>query len=287
MSPRLDAHAHFFYPGYVGKLPENCRRQSPDEITLYQAHAQHHEIAQVLAIGYEGDAWASGNNQYLAELTAQLPFVRPLAFVAEPSKLTVAQLSIWQSQHFVGITLYLFTDEAVAQLGEVADDVWRWLEEHAWLISVNSKDDLWTHWEPILNHHPALHLLVAHLGLPPATETPLPIEDARTALAPVLRLASFPSTYVKFSGFYALASPDYAFPHRAAFPYAQAVTEAFGTRRILWASDFSPALESVSFSQTVAVLQAMSWLTEEALNAIYHDNLARLLAKIEERNSLP
>jgi L-fuconolactonase len=115
----------------------------------------------------------------------------------------------------------------------------------------------------------------------------MPIEEARTALAPVLKLASFPSTYVKFSGFYALAMPDYAFPHRASFPYAQAVSEAYGSRRILWASDFSPALESVSFAQTVAVLEAMSWLTPEDLAAIYHDNLAQLLATIDERNSQP
>ena len=54
--------------------------------------------------------------------------------------------------------------------------------------------------------------------------------------------------------------------------------------RILWASDFSPALEFVSFPQTVEVLTAMSWLTVADHTAIYHDNLAHLLATTDERN---
>lgn len=287
MSPRLDAHAHFFFPGYVGKLPENCRRQSPDEITLYQAYAERHEIAQVLAIGYEGDAWAKGNNKYLADTTARYPWVRPMAFVSEPSKLTVGQLATWQNSQFVGIVFYLFTDAAAAELNQVSSEVWDWLIQHGWLISVNSKGDLWNYWDPILSDNPGLHLLIAHLGLPPAATTPPPLEEARATLAPVLRLATHPSVYVKFSGFYALASPGYAYPHTAAFPYAQVVTEAYSTKRILWASDFSPALESVSFAQTVEVLRAMPWLNEADLTLIYHDNLAQLLAAIDERKPQP
>jgi L-fuconolactonase len=287
MSPRLDAHAHFFFPGFVELLPENCRRQSPDEITLYQAHAQRHEIAQVLAIGYEGDAWANGNNAYLATVVSQHPWVRPIAFVSNPAQLSVDQLTTWQTQQFVGITFYIFSAEAAAQLSQVADEVWQWLEEHAWLISVNSTGELWTSWEPVLTQHPQLRLLIAHLGIPPATATTLSMEKARAALSPVLRLAAFPQTYVKFSGFYALAVPGYAYPHSASFPYAQAITKMYGTARILWASDFSPALEYVSFPQTVEVLSAMSWLSPAELTAIYHDNLAQLLLTLDERNPKP
>src|SRR5688572_17808267 len=127
MSPRLDAHVHFFYPGYVGQLPENCRRQSPDEITLYQAYAQRHEIAQVLAVAYEGAAFAAGNNDYLATVTAEYPWVRPVAFVDDPSALTINQLKIWQGQHFVGISLYLFTPDILAALARVSGKIWQWL----------------------------------------------------------------------------------------------------------------------------------------------------------------
>ena len=287
MSPRLDAHAHFFYPGFVGQLPESCRRLSPDEITLYQAYAQQHEIAQVVAVGYEGDAWATGNNAYLATLTAQHKWVRPVAFVADPRLLTITQLTEWQAQQFVGISLYLFTPEATAVLSQVADEVWVWLSDHAWLISVNSTGELWTSWQSILANYPELRLLIAHLGLPPTAESAISLDEARAAMTPVLGLAQFPHTYVKFSGFYALAVPGHAYPHNASWPYAQAIYNSYSPTRIIWASDFSPALEFVSFPQTIDVLLAMTWLSLDDLAAIYHDNLARLLATVDERKPKP
>ena len=286
MSPRLDAHAHFFYPGYVGRMPESCRRQVPDEITVYQAYAQQHDISQVLAVGYEGDAWAAGNNAYLATLAAQHKWVRPVAFVAEPAKLTVEQLQSWQSQRFVGISLYLFDERATAALSSVAHEVWAWLAENRWLLSINSTGANWASWHAVLKAHPSLRLLIAHLGLPPAMATAPTLDEARTTLAPVLTLAEYPETVVKFSGFYALATPGHAYPHAPSWPYAEVITHAYGTSRIVWASDFSPALEFVSFPQTIDVLHAMPWLTESDLATIFHDNLARLLAAIDERNGV-
>jgi L-fuconolactonase len=265
-------------------MPESCRRISPDEITLYQAHAARHEIKQVLAVGYEGEPWVVGNNDYLATLAAQHAWVRPTAFVADPSQLTVQQLSEWQAQWFVGISLYLFTAEETATLGQVTAEVWRWLTDHAWLISVNSTGEHWTSWQPVLASYPELRLLIAHLGIPPAATNASSLDEAHAALASVLDLAPFPRVTVKFSGFYALSIPGHAYPHSASWPYAQAISDTFGNSRIVWASDFSPALEYVSFPQTVDVIAAMPWLTEDDRKAIYHDNLAHLLAAVDERN---
>jgi predicted TIM-barrel fold metal-dependent hydrolase len=228
MSARLDAHAHFFAPGYVAQLPENCRRRTPDEITLYTALAQQHEIGQVLAVGYEGDPWAVGNNAYLADLTAQVAWVRPVAFVNDPRQLTVAQLDQWGAQRFVGISLYLFTPAAVAALAGVPNEVWRWLADRAWLLSVNSSGDAWRGWQPILQRFPEVHLLIAHLGLPRVVPHAPTAAAVRAELAPVLDLASHPHVYVKFSGFYALAEPTYDYPHRAAWPYAEAISATYG-----------------------------------------------------------
>lgn len=287
MSPRLDAHAHFFLPCFVDQLPDNCRRQSPDEITLYQALAARHEIEQVLAVGYEGAAWATGNNAYLATLAAQLGWVRPVAYVGDISQLTIAQLEAWQAQRFVGISLYLMSAEDAALLTNVDTAVWNWLAAHAWLVSVNSTGEQWNAWLPILTTHPDLCLLIAHLGIPPAAAVAPSLEEARTALTTVLQLAAFANVFVKFSGFYALASPGYAFPHAAAWPYARVITDTYGAKRIIWASDFSPALEYVSFPQTVEVLASLDWLTQDDLTAIYYDNLAQLLATVDERKTNP
>lgn len=277
MPPRLDAHAHFFRPGYVGGLPGNCRRVEPDEVTLYAALAARHTIEGVLAVGYEGAPWAKGNNAYLAELARSRPWLWPLAFIAAPAALTTGTLEELAAQGFVGISLYLF-DGLDAQLAQVENEVWRWLVDHAWLISVNAKDNAWTAWQPILERHEALHLLPAHLGLPPAHPTPPSAVEAATALAPLAALAAYSGVHIKLSGFYALADPAYDYPHAAAWPYVDLLAEAFGVDRLLWGSDFSPALEFVSFDQTVAVIDRLPGFSEDDKRAIWGDNLRRLLA---------
>lgn len=54
---------------------------------------------------------------------------------------------------------------------------------------------------------------------------------------------------MKLSGFYALAAPSHDFPHTQAWGYVETLLEAFGVERLLWGSDFSPALSHLSFPQ--------------------------------------
>src|SRR5689334_14898711 len=139
MSKRADAHLHFFAPGYAALLPESCRRVQPDEVTLYAALARQHDIAQVLAVGYEGQPWAAGNNRHLAELAATHAWIRPLAFVHDPAGLDVPTLERLSGERFVGLSLYLFDQPELDALGQIADSVWGWLARRRWLISVNSR----------------------------------------------------------------------------------------------------------------------------------------------------
>ena len=279
MSKRADAHLHFFAPGYVARLPESCRRVRPDEVTLYAALAQQHDIAQVLAVGYEGQPWAAGNNRYLADLAAAHAWIRPLAFIHDPTGLNVATLEQMAHDRFVGLSLYLFDQPILVELGRVSDDVWGWLAERHWLISVNSRGEHWTAWAPILERHPNLRLLVSHLGLPPVAERPPDQPSAQRALEPVLALARFPEARIKLSGFYALTTPGYDYPHRAAWPYVAALLAAFGAQRLLWGSDFSPSLEWVSFPQTLGLLEQMPFLSDADRRRIEGENLLALLAE--------
>jgi L-fuconolactonase len=285
MSNRADAHLHFFAPGYVAHLPERCRRVQPDEATLYAALAQQHNITQVLAVGYQGQAWAAGNNRYLAALAATNAWIRPLAFIDDPAGLDVTTLEQLARERFVGLSLYLFDPPALAALGEVPDPVWSWLEAHCRLISVNSRGEHWGAWVPILERHPDLCLLVSHLGLPLVVEHPPDEQAARRALESVLALARFPGVRVKLSGFYALTTPGYDYPHRAAWPYVEVLLAAFGAERLLWGSDFSPSLELVSFPQTFGLLAQMPFLSDTDRRRIEGENLLSLLAMIRDAGS--
>jgi L-fuconolactonase len=185
-------------------------------------------------------------------------------------------------ERFVGLSMYLFEDAALGALAHVPPDAWSWLEQRRWLISVNSRGERWAAWLPLLERHPNLRLLVSHLGLPPVAEQPPDSDAARGALGPLLDLARFASVRVKLSGFYALAAPGYDYPHRAAWPYAAALLDAFGAQRLLWGSDFSPSLEWLSFPQTFGLFAEMPFLSAADRRQIEGRNLLDLLAEIEQ-----
>jgi L-fuconolactonase len=277
---RADAHLHFFRPGYVALVPDSCRRQVPDEVTLYAALAQQHAIEQVLAVGYEGQAWAAGNNAYLAELAGEHTWIRPAAFVEDPAQLSIEGLEKLAAKKFVGLSVYVFDDVIEGALAHVDAAVWAWLEKRRWLISVNSKGARWAAFVKILERYPNLRLLVSHLGLPPATEGAMTQGSVHQGLESVMALAGFPGVCVKLSGFYALTVPGYDYPHRNAWPYVVALLESFGVHRLLWGSDFSPSLELVSFPQTLGLLAQMPFLTDKDRAQIEGVNLLRILGEV-------
>ena len=282
MSVRADAHIHLFQPGYVALLPENCRRVQPDEVTLYEALAEQHNVQQALVVGYEGEAWAAGNNQHLAEIAANHVWARPVAFVHNPAQLDIAMLEQRQTAGFVGLSIYVFSEEEATAVSQVPDEVWIWLVQRRWLISVNSRGEFWAVWLSVLERHPELRVVVSHLGLPTAVKQAPSQTEARHAVEPVLALAQFPGVRVKLSGFYALTEPSYGYPHQAAWPYVEALLESFGSTRLLWGSDFSPSLEWLSFPQTFGLFVGMPFFTAADIEHVEGGNLLALLADITD-----
>jgi L-fuconolactonase len=91
----------------------------------------------------------------------------------------------------------------------------------------------------------------SHLGLPGVLGPDMPPEALRDRLKPLLSHARLGNVHVKISGAYAASLPQHAFPHRGANDAIGRILEAFGAARCLWASDFPPALDFVSFPQTM------------------------------------
>jgi len=56
--------------------------------------------------------------------------------------------------------------------------------------------------------------------------------------------------------------------------------EAFGSERLLWASDFSPCLDCVTFPQTFDLFQKMPFFSASDVAAITGGNLRKLLGAI-------
>jgi len=89
---------------------------------------------------------------------------------------------------------------------------------------------------PIAERHPELPLIVDHLGLSQSPVSP-PRDDPWDALPGLLALARYPNVYVKLCGLPVLTHADY--PFEDTWPFLDAVIDAFGVERLMWASDYT------------------------------------------------
>ena len=268
-----DGHIHLFENGY--------KASGHSEISLYEELLKQYSIKCALVVGYEGESWASGNNAYIASLAQTRPWIHPLAFF-KPEDLQVSQLENLLSLGFEGITLYIFSDQEVKDLRAVDDSVWAWLVDHAWMVSVNSKAHCWNAWLDVMNKWPHLILLISHLGLPNVDAKHLTHDDIARELNTIGKLHGYTNVYLKLSGFYALEQEDPIYPYSSLRNYLQYIVNNFDRTRLIWGSDFSPALATVTFPQTFEHFFTLEFLGQVDTNMILHQNLLQLIAKLEK-----
>lgn len=279
MSDRADAHIHLFDPGYPGSFPARPGVKI-DEVACYASLAADHDVCAALVVAYEGDPRCAGNNRYLADILGQHDWIHATAYFDAAQIPSVDGLAALRDEGFIGLSLYIFSAEAEAALQAVPDDVWRWLVKNRWLISVNSRGAHWQAWYPVIARHGDLRLIASHLGLPPCADADLDAAGAAAALATVTKLAEAGGAHVKLSGFYVMSDPGFDYPHHVAWPYVETLLEAFGTDRLLWASDFMPALDHLSFGQTYGLFAHMPFLDDAQRRVIEGENLLRLLGEV-------
>ena len=277
MSNRADSHIHLFDGGFQGESFVRRPGVTLDEAACYDSLAKDHKIEAALVVGYDAESWTAGNNVFVAKMATQYDWVRPTAFVDPATPPSIDQLELWRKQGFVGVGLYIFEQSHHDALHAIDDSVWTWLVDHRWLISVNSRSENWRAWLPILDRHDQLHVVASHLGLPLRVAQPPSAEQAEQEIAHVASLAQCPGPRVKLSGFYAATDPGHDYPHRAAWPYVEALAAAFGTNRLLWGSDFSPHIEWLSFPQTFDLFSKMPFLNDADRDQIEGANLLALL----------
>ncbi len=272
-----DAHLHLFRHGFAERYGAAWGRRH--EVEVYETLRQAHDIERGLVIGYEGQPKFRGNNRDLVRWAEKHPWITPLAFVPATQPPTPRRLeALWQ-QGFAGIALYLMNPEAAEDLNHWPLAVYEWLDEHRTIISLNAPPAALGLLQPFLAKLTACSVLISHLGLPGRFATPPPRSEARRILQPLRSLAALPHVGVKISGLYAVSNPAHDYPHESARPFIQQLYDDFGSKRLYWGSDFSPALEHVSFAQTIGALSQLGWSSAD-LQRIGHDNLMRIIRRV-------
>jgi len=281
MVDRADSHIHLFEGGYRESFTKRPGVQI-DEIACYQSLAEAHHIRKTLVVTYEAQPWCANNNAFVANAVRSHPWIAPTMYVEPTQPLTIDTLEKFEARGFVGLSFYVkpAIKGSIEVVPSIGDDVWSWLVQHRWLVSANSRKPELAVWPAVLERHGDLRVVVCHMGLPAKVGQPPSAAEVRDALANVLVLARFPETRVKVSGFYTITDPGHDYPHRATWPYLEAILAEFGIDRLLWGSDFPPCLDSVSFPQTFDLFRLMPFFTDADREKLEGGNLLNLLDEV-------
>lgn len=115
--------------------------------------------------------------------------------------------------------------------------VWRQANELGLIVSVRGPiDDIASSaFERIVRAFPGIRFRIEHLGWLKLAEEPPPYRRYRR----VLRLASYPNTYLQWSGFYLNSTGPY--PYTASREVVELAYRAFGADRTMWSGDWNRA----------------------------------------------
>ncbi len=262
MTPRTDAHIHLFDPGY---LPD----QIISEVDAYEQLRARHDIRAALVVGYEAEERFARNNAHILRLSAERRWIRPLAYVAASVPPIPGVLTQLLDRGFVGWATYL--PESGPSLGEWPDAVVEELAFASGLLSINGTPAALARAEGVLGRLTTRPILISHLGCPAHAVA----SHGLAGLAPVLNLAQRPNILIKLSGLYAI---DPVYPHVGAEDVVSAVVSAAGADRVVWGSDFTPALTCLSDEQLMVLPPWLaSAFTVVELEQVLHETLDRLL----------
>ena len=270
-----DAHFHLFRGGFPGVYG---RPLIANEVDVYEAFRARHGIAAGLVVGYEGEGIDPRNNAYIRELAATRPWMTTVAYVEAKSLPSPAAVTALTAQGHAGLAVYATDTEAATALSQWNPDIWGALSAQNAILSFNIDLQHVERLRPIAATATGCTFLVSHMGMPAPSVTPPDAATAEARLAPLLALAAVPTVMVKLSGFYAATEPTHDYPHAAAVPLVRILLERFGSERCVWGSDFSPALDHVSFAQSTAV-PGLDEYDEPIRAAVMGGNLMRLLGK--------
>jgi predicted TIM-barrel fold metal-dependent hydrolase len=282
VSPVLaDAHVHFFRNGFPATRGGTVIEGRSD-IEAYEALRAEHGIAASLVVGYEADGIDPENNGYIRALAATRPWMATLAYLpAHPAPDSASIEALLAGGH-AGFAVYLPDAASASAFAAWPAELWHPAEERRAIVSLNARPEATDAAAAAVRGHAGCTFLFAHLGLPGRYPAAPDASQAAARIRPLLHLADCSQVRVKISGLYAVSDPPEGHPHAAARPFIELLLDRFGPGRCLWGSDFSPALEFVSFPQTAAV-PWLDGLAREERELVMGRNLLKLLGRGDDR----
>lgn len=272
--PTADAHFHLFADGYQGMYGSSPA--GGDELAIYERLRRHYGIKRGLVLGYEGEPQYAGNNDHILTLARSRPWMAPLAFLPASSPPTVEGLQELRTRGAAGFALYPASEAEARAVNEWPAAVFAEMRAQSAVVSLNADPAAAACMARVIDQLDGCPVLISHIGSPGQFAGAPGPADARELLAPLLALAGREHVSVKLSGLYGVSDPFHDFPHDQARPFVDVLLQELGPARLVWGSDYSPALDYVSFAQA-ADTGLLSGCSEAEVEAVMGGNLLRLL----------
>ncbi|AFC31319.1 amidohydrolase 2 [Paenibacillus mucilaginosus 3016] len=273
MGMRIDAHQHYWsiargdYGWITPELPLMNRDYLPE---MLEAHLKRHGIDRTIVVQA---AQTAAETEYLLELserTESIAGVVGLLDLFDPGHRELYE-KFRGHPKFVGFRVMI---QEMEDASAVLED--GFVEGLTYYAQLGVPVDLLVlpHQLDVLmelaDRVPGLRGVIDHLGKPPIASGRL--DPWREQLT---RLAAHPNLYCKLSGM--VTEADHKQWRTGDFlPYVRHIVEAFGTKRILFGSDWPVCLLAADYDQVVEVLERSlpQGLTEEERADLYGNNAA-------------
>ncbi|RIJ77291.1 hypothetical protein D1871_07825 [Nakamurella silvestris] len=262
-----DAHIHLFETSFDDSQAE---RHPEGELAHYESLRRQYSISDALVIGYEGDARFAGNNEYVRRLSESRSWIRPMAHVVPSADGDRAAVLV--DRGFVGLSIYVDPVESASGDWKAwAADVLAAAGALDVPVSLNAPAASHSTVMELLDGRRDVRVMLSHLGLPGPGPDP-----GSPELAATRELLTEHGCWVKLSGTYAGAPVGERDPNRATVAWVDWLLDRVGPTRLMWGSDFSPALGRMTFEETI-LLPSLAAVGTSELEQIYGGNLRALL----------
>jgi predicted TIM-barrel fold metal-dependent hydrolase len=260
----IDTHVHVWALDERHQPPPNAILKPPAsampvEWLLEDMHA--YGIAHCVLVTSSAFGW---DNRYMVECLERYPGrFKAIGLVDPLAPDNADHLRAWMRQGLSGFRFHplYYPDEPCWVDSPAHDALWRAAAETDAILQFH----LWPrHAVPLarmIARHPAVRVIVDHLGKPDVTEPP-----PYPSFQPVLRLADFPNVWVKI-GDYQIASRQ-AFPWPDTAPFVAELRRAFGPARLIWGTGYAGSGRLVPLAQALDYVQHHLPLSEADLDLI-------------------
>jgi len=272
----IDAHIHFW------RLARGDNAAlSPSMVPIWRDLEPQHlrpllDAAEVERIIVVQAAATVAETLYTLGLAERFPWIAGVVGWLDPASAAIEEeiAALAVNRRFKGVRPILGDNETIAWMLEASfERCWRLLEERRLVLEflVQNPDEVWLVTQ-FARRHAGLSIVLDHCGKP---------DIAGSRYEPwandIGELATCPNVTCKFSGL--LNRAPRGAGAEVLRPYADQVLRAFGTDRVLWASDWPPLELAADYGRWRAVsLELLGGLTNRQREAVLGANAERIYA---------